>query len=54
MNIVFWMLIILAAVAIWIVAVTSLFSARVGNMIKNTGESIKDSLDVEERFDKYE
>ena len=54
MNIVFWILIILAAVAVWIIAVTSLFSVRVGNAIKNTRESIKDSLDVEERFDEYE
>lgn len=47
MNIVFWILIFLAALAVWAVATASLFSARVGKIVVEMYESITKSMDVE-------
>lgn len=47
MNVVFWILIFLAALAVWAVATASLFSARVGKIVVEMYESITKSMDVE-------
>ena len=47
MNIVFWILIFLAALAVWAVATASLFSARVGKIVVEMYDNITKSMDVE-------
>lgn len=47
MNIVFWILIFLAALAVWAIATASLFSARVGKIVVEMYENITKSMDVE-------
>lgn len=50
MNIVFWAVIILAAVGIWVTAVASMFSAKVGKVAKETIDSVKESISVEDKI----
>lgn len=52
MNIAFWIIVILIAVVVWVVACASMFSARVGKVVKDTYDSVKDSMDVEEMENK--
>lgn len=47
MNIAFWILVILAAVIVWVVATYSLFSARVGNQVVNIYENVKKNMEIE-------
>ena len=50
MNIVFWAIIILAAVGIWVAVVASMFSARVGRVAKETIDYVKESISVEDKI----
>lgn len=47
MNIAFWILVILAAVIVWVVATYSLISARVGNQVVNIYENVKKNMEIE-------
>ena len=54
MNIVFWGIIILLVAAIWLILVTSGFSAEIGDFIKDTKEVIQENFkeDEERKFRK--
>lgn len=55
MNIVFWGIIILLVAAIWLILVTSGFSAEIGDFIKDTKEVIQENFkeDEERKFRKW-
>ena len=47
MNIAFWILVIIAVLAVWGIATASLFSARVGKNVSDLIKGIKSGIDAE-------
>lgn len=51
MNIVFWGIVILLAVAVWLILTTGGISAKIGDFVKDIKEVIQENLEEEEEGD---
>ena len=47
MNIAFWILVILAAMVVWVVAVQSLAAARIGKTVSDVYRDVKKNMEIE-------